>query len=58
MASLEKSPPVTIEKIDSVLKKLKNNKARCPLGLVNELFKEGVIGNDLKESIVENSEEV
>ena len=33
-------------------KGLKKNKARGPLGLDNELFKEGVIGDDLKESLV------
>ena len=37
--------------LDQVLKKLKNNKARDPFGLINELFKIGAIGDDLKESL-------
>ena len=53
LARLEKAPEATLEKIDKVLRSLKNNKARCPLGLANELFKKGVIGEDLKHSIVD-----
>ena len=33
---------------DNALKSLKNNKARDPMGFVNELFKEGVAGKNLK----------
>ena len=43
---------MSIEKIEVVLKGLKKNKARDLLGLSNELFKEGVIGENLKESLV------
>jgi hypothetical protein len=35
-----------------VLKKLKNNKTRDPQGLINEIFKPGVIGMDLKLAIL------
>ena len=38
--------------ICEILKNLKNNKARDPMGLANELFKDGVIGSDLKDSLV------
>ena len=31
---------------------LKNNKSRDPEGLINELFKKNVIGENLKESIL------
>ena len=51
LAKLNKSEEVTVEIVDKVLKGLTKNKARDPLGLANELFKEGVIGTDLKNSI-------
>ena len=35
-----------------VLKKMKNNKSRDPHGMVNELFKPGVIGKDLEDSLL------
>ena len=35
-----------------VLKKLKTNKTRDPHGLINEIFKPGVIGLDLKLAIL------
>ena len=38
----------TIEDLDKVLKKLKSNKTRDPHGLINEIFKHGVLGEDLK----------
>ena len=37
---------------DNALKSLKNNKARDPMGFVNELFKEGVAGKNLKMSLL------
>ena len=38
-------------KMDNVLNHLKNNKARDPHGLINEMFKLDAIGDDLKESL-------
>ena len=38
----------TIEDLDRVLKDLKTNKTRDPHGFINELFKPGVLGDDLK----------
>ena len=35
-----------------VLRSLKNNKCRDPHSLINELFKPGVIGSDLQESLL------
>ena len=52
LAKLTKSEEVTIKKLEIVLKSLKRNKARDPIGLANELFKEGVIGKNLKDSLV------
>ena len=34
-----------------VLKKLKANKTRDPLGMINEIFKRGVIGQDLVSAL-------
>ena len=42
----------TVEDLDNVLKKLKSNKTRDPHGLINEIFKHGVIGEDLKLAMV------
>ena len=45
---LKKSKDWSEADLDKVLKKLKNNKTRDPHGLINEIFKPGVIGRDLK----------
>ena len=52
LASSIKSKDWTLENLDRVLKQLKNNKARDPNGLVNELFKQGVAGKDFKNSLL------
>ena len=38
--------------LETVLKSLKNNKSIDPNGMVNELFKTGCIGSNLKEAIL------
>ena len=38
--------------LETVLKSLKNNQSRDPLGMVNEIFKPGVVGKDLKTAIL------
>ena len=38
----------TIDDLNKVLKGLKSNKTRDPHGLINEIFKPGVLGEDLK----------
>ena len=47
----DKSPDWTEEDIIAVLKSLKNDKCRDPLGLINEIFKPNVAGVDLIKSI-------
>lgn len=49
-ASKNKTPDWTIKQLELVLKTLKNDKARDPIGFTNEIFKEG--GSDLKLSIL------
>ena len=41
------------EDLEKALKSLKNNKTRDPKGLINELFKQGTIGEDLKLGMLE-----
>ena len=38
--------------LDKVLKSLKNNKTQDPSGMINELFKQGCIGDDLKIALL------
>ena len=47
-----KSLPWTMNDLEEALKSLKNNKCRDPDGLIRELFKEEVIGADLKNSML------
>ena len=47
-----KSAPWKIENLEKVLKGLKNNKCMDPVGMINEIFKEGCIGHDLKEALL------
>ena len=47
-----KSKPWNERDLDRVLKTLKKNKSRDPHGLINELFRPGIIGSDLKESLL------
>ena len=42
----------TIADMDKVLKKLKSNKTRDPHGLINDIFKPGIIGEDLKVAML------
>ena len=41
-----------MEDLEKVLRDLKNNKSRDFEGLINEIFKLEVIGDDLKESLM------
>ena len=47
-----KSKQWDIEDLDKALKDLKNNRSRDPEGLINEIFKKNVIGDDLKDSLL------
>ena len=42
----------TMKHLEKALASLKNNKARDPTGYVNEIFKEDIIGTDLKRSLL------
>jgi hypothetical protein len=42
-----KSPPWSSDELLRVIKKLKTNKTRDPMGLINEIFKPRIIGQDL-----------
>ena len=47
-----KSPAITMEELDNVLRKTKNGKTRDPEGLAREIFRPNIIGDDLKVSLV------
>ena len=46
------SPDQTINDLDEALANLKNGKARDFEGFVNEIFKDGIIGTNLKKSLL------
>ena len=52
IAKQSKSEPWTMCQLDKVLSSLKTKKARDPHGLVTDLFKPGIIGSDLKQSLL------
>ena len=52
LASLKKTPEWTLKELDNALSKLKANKARDFEGFSNEIFKENIIGTDLKQSLL------
>ena len=49
---MKKSQEWTEDELDMALRDLKNNKSRDFDGFANELFKNGVIGSDLKKSLL------
>ena len=52
IAGKKSSPPWKMSALDEALKNLKNNKSRDHAGYANEIFKSGVIGDDLKLSLL------
>ena len=52
LAKHMKSAPWTKQQFKKVLNSLKNGKCRDPKGFINELFKPGVAGEDLKSSLL------
>ena len=52
LASCNKTPDWTIKDLNIALRKLKNNKSRDFEGLSNEIFKNNIIGTDLKSSLL------
>ena len=49
---MNKTAPWTMDDLDRVLKHLKINKSRDPLGFANEIFRPEVAGSDLKKAIL------
>ena len=49
---LKVSKPWTLKDFEKVAKSLKHNQSRDPVGMINELFKDGVAGQDLKIGLV------
>ena len=52
MAQAKTSPDWNMSDLDKALANLKNNKSRDAGGYINEIFKDGVIGKDLKKSLL------
>ena len=52
VAAANKTPPWEMRHLDKVLKNLKRNKSRDPLGYCNELFRPEVAVDDLKLAIL------
>ena len=52
IAQSNRSPAWCMADLDRALANLKNNKSRDSEGLINEIFKKGVIGKDLKKSLL------
>lgn len=48
----KESPDWSMEELDKVLAKIKNNKSRDFEGYINEIFKTPVVGSDLKNSLL------
>ena len=47
-----KSAPITIQELETVLRNIKTGKARDAEGMVREIFKFNIIGEDLKLSML------
>ena len=52
IAGRRKTPPWTMTDLEAVLNYLKKNKSRDPFGYANDIFKNDVAGDDLKEAIL------
>ena len=52
LVKLKPHEPWTNKELVKVLQSLKNNKSRDPHSLINEIFKPGVIGSDLQQSLL------
>ena len=49
---MKKSANWTMKDLEKALKRLKTGKCMDPEGLIRDIFKEGVIGDNLKESLL------
>ena len=52
LAQKNRSPDWTESDMEKALSDLKNNKSRDPQGYINEIFKHGVIGQNMKNSLL------
>ena len=52
LSKIQKTKPWTMMDLESALKQLKTGKYRDPEGLIREISMEGVIGEDLKKSML------
>ena len=52
IAQTNKTPPWKMKDLERVLKNLKKQKSRDPLGLANDIFRPDVAGDDLKRAIL------
>ena len=52
LASLKKSQPFKMNDLEVVLKGIKTSKARDPEGIARTIFKDNIIGDNLKESLL------
>ena len=52
IASKETSPPFKRDELERAAKDLKTKKSRDNEGLINELFKENVMGENMKKSLL------
>ena len=52
LAKLKKTNPWKSKELQKVLKALRTKKSRDPHGLINELFKPGILGKSLEDSIL------
>ena len=51
IAKENKTPPWTMDQLETVLNHLKKNKSQDPFGFPNEIFHTDVAGDDLKKTI-------
>ena len=52
LAKMEKTPPWKMSDLEKALKSLKTDKCRDPEGIIREIFKDEVIGTNLKKSLL------
>ena len=53
LSEINKSLNLNMSDLDTPLRCLRNNKSKDPSGFVNEIFKPGVIGADLQNSMLQ-----
>ena len=54
----KKTPPWKLKDLEEVLKHLKKQKSRDPLGLANDIFRPEVAGDDLKHAVLKQMNKI